>query len=402
MALSSSNLVFLRTLVAIWLNEILVFMKIGIITQPLQNNYGGLLQNYALQRVLEKMGHEVVTIDQEYSRIPLWRILASTIKTLLLRVVGKNREFFFLPKDRELKYINQNTLYFLDNYINHTEKISNEKQIRRIVKSLFLEAYIVGSDQVWRPCYNNNIYISFLKFADSYQVKRIAYAASFGVDNWEFSKMETKKCKKLIKSFDAVSVRESSGIELCRRYLDVDACQVLDPTMLLDKCDYIDLVEKENEGKSIGSLLSYILDPERSKIDLIENVAERLNLIPFSVMPELQLNSKTIVDIDKCVFPSVTKWLRGFMDAEFVVCDSFHGAVFSIIFNKEFVILGNEERGMARFHSLLKMYGLEERLVTDLNDFSVVMKSIDWSRVNRIRKERNCFSFEFLSRSLDN
>lgn len=375
-------------------------MKIGIITQPLQNNYGGLLQNYALQSVLKKMGHEVITIDQEYSRIPLWMILASAIKTLLLRVVGKNREFFFLPKDRELKYINQNTLYFLDNYISHTEKSSTERQIRRIVKSLSLEAYIVGSDQVWRPCYNNNICISFLNFTDSCQVKRVAYAASFGVDNWEFSKSETVKCKKLIKSFDTVSVREFSGIELCKRYLGVDACQVLDPTMLLDKCDYIDLVEKENEGKSIGSLLFYILDPERSKIDFIDSVARKLNLIPFSVMPEQQLNSKTVVDIDKCVFPSVTKWLRGFMDAEFVVCDSFHGAVFSIIFNKEFVVLGNEKRGMTRFYSLLKTYGLEERLITDWSNLGVAARPIDWDSVNRIREEQKCFSLDFLFNSL--
>ena len=375
-------------------------MKIGIITQPLQNNYGGILQNYALQDVLKKMGHEVITIDQKYPKIPLWRMFASTLKTVLLKMTGKNREFFFFPKDQELKRISQNTLCFVDNYINHTEKIDNERQIRRIVKSLSLEAYIVGSDQVWRPCYNSSIYISFLNFTDSCPVKRIAYAASFGVDNWEFSDLETKRCKKLVKSFDAVSVREFSGIELCRRYLDVDACQVLDPTMLLDECDYIHLVEKESKGKSAGSLLFYILDPEQSKLDYIAKVAVSLNLVPFSVMPELQVGAKTIVDIDRCVFPSVTKWLRGFMDAEFVVCDSFHGAVFSIIFNKKFVVLGNEKRGMARFYSLLKMYGLEERLITDWSNFDIVTKSIDWDSVNRIREERKNFSMEFLLNSL--
>ena len=186
----------------------------------------------------------------------------------------------------------------------------------------------------------------------------------------------------------------------CRRYLDVDACQVLDPTMLLDECDYIHLVEKESEGKSAGSLLFYILDPEQSKLDYIAKVAVSLNLVPFSVMPELQVGAKTIVDIDRCVFPSVTKWLRGFMDAEFVVCDSFHGAVFSIIFNKKFVVLGNEKRGMARFYSLLKMYGLEERLITDWSNFDIVTKSIDWDSVNRIREERKNFSMEFLLNSL--
>lgn len=88
------------------------------------------------------------------------------------------------------------------------------------------------------------------------------------------------------------------------------------------------------------------------------------------------------------------------MDAEFVVCDSFHGAVFSIIFNKKFVVLGNEKRGMARFYSLLKMYGLEERLITDWSNFDIVTKSIDWDSVNRIREERKNFSMEFLLNSL--
>lgn len=376
-------------------------MKIGIITQPLHNNYGGLLQNYALQSVLKAMGHEVITIDQGYPRVPLWRILASATKTLLLTIVGKNREFIFLPNDRQLKCINQNTSRFINRYIHHTAKVYSEKEIRKTAESLSLDAYVVGSDQIWRPCYNANIYISFLNFTDSRQVKRVAYAASFGVDNWEFSNTETKRCKKLIKTFDSVSVREYSGVELCKHYLGVDASHVLDPTMLLNARDYIDLVEKEKEEESPGSLLIYILDPESGKQNCIDNVAAELNLVPFSVMPEFQANRKTIGNIDKCVFPSVTKWLRGFMDTEFVVCDSFHGAVFSIIFNKEFVILGNERRGMARFHSLLKMFGLEERLINNWNDLSVITKRIDWDAVNRIREENKCFSMDFLLRSLD-
>ena len=105
---------------------------------------------------------------------------------------------------------------------------------------------------------------------------------------------------------------------------------------------------------------------------IIEEVAKSLDLMPFKVMPKYQVNKKTIKQIDDCVFPPVTQWLRAFIDAEFVVCDSFHGAVFSIIFNKPFIVIGNKERGLARFSSLLKTYELEDRIITDKENNLVV------------------------------
>lgn len=376
-------------------------MRIGIITQPLHTNYGGLLQNYALQSVLKKMGHEVITINQVGFYVPLWKLIASTVKTLLGRVVGRDKKFISIFGEYRRKYVRKNTVKFVDKYINTTIKIKNKKILCRVAKSLCLDAYIVGSDQVWRPLYNTDLYTSFLDFTDSLQVRRIAYAASFGVDNWEFSDEQTARCRELIQSFDAVSVRESSGIELCKQYLGVNAYHVLDPTMLLDACDYAKLVEQENEKISFGFLLTYVLDNDKNKQSYINNLAAELKLPSFSVMPELDLDSATAKCLEKCVFPSVTKWIRGFIDAKFVVCDSFHGVVFSIIFNKEFMVFGNEERGMARFRSLLKMFDLEDRIITDRNDFSVVVKPIDWNRVNRIREEMKDFSMRFLLNYLE-
>jgi len=117
-------------------------------------------------------------------------------------------------------------------------------------------------------------------------------------------------------------------------------------------------------------------------------------------MPIQPLNGETMKNINQCVFPPVTKWLRGFMDASFVVCDSFHGAVFSIIFNKPFLVIANQGRGMARFYSLLRMYGLEDRLVTDDMDISLLEKPIDWIVVNRKREEMKDISLAFLRENL--
>lgn len=267
------------------------------------------------------------------------------------------------------------------------------------------EAYVVGSDQCWRPCYNYYLPAMFLDFARDKKVRQIAYAASFGTDKWEFSPKQTDICAPLAKKFDLITVREDSGIELCKKHLGADAIHVLDPTMLLDKEDYIHLCEAENEPRAEGTLFHYILDPDDRKTSFVGKVAAETGLKAFQVMPKRFIGKHTREDM-KCrigdfVFPRVTAWLRAFMDAEMTIVDSFHGAVFSIIFNKPFWVIGNEKRGMARFTSLLKMFHLEDRLVDEAElgnlDFH---KAIDWNEVNSILEEKRRASKELLLENL--
>lgn len=379
-------------------------MKIGIITQPLHTNYGGLLQNYALQQVLKGWGHNVITLDQKNVLLPKWRIYASFIKTFLFKIIGKGNErnYPYSLNKREQAYIRQHTNRFINKYINHTEPFQKIKDFRNYTINNNLDALIVGSDQVWRPIYNRNVLCSFFDFSKGLQVKRIAYAASFGVSHWEFNKSQTKHCRELIRNFNGVSVREDSGIDLCRKYLYCDALHVLDPTMLLEKEDYIHLVEEENEPISKGNLFTYILDNSIEKKSIVDEVASELSLIPFAVFPKSKASRKTIKrNLDACVYPSVTQWLRAFVDAEFVVCDSFHGAVFSIIFNKPFLIIGNKGRGMARFNALLEMFDLKNRMVNDIADIhSIVNTLIDWDKINQIRLKMKIYSLEYLTKNL--
>lgn len=364
-------------------------MKIGIITQPLRTNYGGLLQNYALQQALKQLGHEPITLNQEKTSIPLWRIIASFIKTFLLKFIGKgrNRQYPFQMNDKKIAYIRQHTNKFIDKYIAHTEAFQYDSEFRDYTINHQLEALIVGSDQVWRPMYNQSLLRSFLDFTKDLQVRRIAYAASFGVDYWEFNEEHTEQAKKMIDKFNGISVREISGVDLCKKYLNVNAVHVLDPTMLLDKEDYVHLVKEENEQISKGNLFTYILDKSDEKKLIIDKIALELDLQPFSSMPNN--------DID--IYPPVTRWIRSFMDAEFVVCDSFHGAVFSIIFNKPFLIIGNRERGISRFDSLLNTFGLCDRMLNDYADIHLMVNSpIDWKTVNKIRVEMKESSINFL------
>jgi hypothetical protein len=262
---------------------------------------------------------------------------------------------------------------------------------------------VVGSDQVWRPRYSpciTNYFFDFLSPQD--KVKRIAYAASFGVDEWEFSEEETSKCKDLLKLFDSISVREASGTHLCSKYLNRDdALHVLDPTMLLEKEDYISIVEREKEPKSSGALFCYILDESSEKKQIIESIVSQINTIPFTQMPKCKITYENLRDrLEDCVYPSVTAWLRAFIDAEMVITDSFHGCVFSIIFNKPFWVIGNKERGFARFDSLLSIFGLQNRLISSGALPVDTYATINWSRVNAIKKEWQQKSMNFLKNNL--
>ena len=367
-------------------------MKIGILTQPLHNNYGGLLQTYALQQVLKGLGHEVETVHwmPAYAgaiKTCLWRK-----KETLLSIVLKDRERpRYLLTDKEQKIISRNTHQFIERYISVCPSIAeNEEEFRSIDEAHKYQAYVVGSDQVWRPNYNPFQTAMFLDFVERKDDKRKAYAASFGTSAWEISQQMTEECALLARKFDLITVREKSGVDMCREYLGVEATHVLDPTMLLGRKDYERVVVAENEPVSKGTLFHYILDPSDEKEALIERMSANLGLNSFTIMPKCQAENRTKWDvknrIEDCIFPSVTSWLRGFMDAEMVIIDSFHGAVFSIIFNKPFWVIANSKRGNARFESLLGMYGLEDRMIAS-GDTIDWKKEINWNRVNEIREK---------------
>ena len=382
-------------------------MKIGILTQPLHNNYGGLLQNYALQQVLKGLGHEVETVDWMPASAGAIKTWLWRKKETLLSLVLKDREKpSYSLTDKEKEIISRNTHRFIERYISVCPSIAkNEEEFRSIDEAHKYQAYVVGSDQVWRPNYNPFQTAMFFDFVERKDVKRIAYAASFGTSAWEFTQQMTEECALLARKFDLITVREKSGVDLCKRHLGVEATHVLDPTMLLNCEDYKKVVWAENEPKSAGTLFHYILDPSEEKRELIERLAAEQGFSPFTIMPKCQAENRTKWDvkhrIEECVFPSVSSWLRGFMDAEMVVVDSFHGAVFSIIFNKPFWVFVNAERGNARFESLLEMFGLEDRMIMPRGTIDWT-KSIDWERVNKIRKKEQTRCIDLLCMELSN
>lgn len=361
-------------------------MKIAILTLPLHTNYGGILQCYALQTVLQRMGHNVrVLVKPQHERSYCIIYPLAICKRILKRyILGKKVNILKAP----YQIRRQNTDRFIKCYINQytrrnwTYKLANK-----------FDAIVVGSDQIWRPEYSQPIEQAFLSFLEDANIKRVAYAASFGVDYCGYTKEQLKVCSSLLKRFDAVSVREASGINLCRDYFGVEALQMLDPTLLLSADDYRILISREYTEPAKGNMLVYILDKTPEKVSLVEKIAKDKGLIPFWLdSPD---EYKDNLPLEKQIKMPVEQWLRSFDDAEFVFTDSFHGCIFSIIFRKQFLAFGNQERGLSRFHSLLDLFSLNERLIISSDGYSNKFPQIDfdlvYKKLNLLRKQSGKF-----------
>ena len=368
-------------------------MRIAIVTLPLHVNYGGLLQAYALKHCLETMGHEVTVLDRKVKMPlpPVWKAPFIYMKRLLS---GKSLPEIF----REHVY-RRNYPVFAANVQKFTDMHIAPRMIGGYgdVREGEYDAFIVGSDQVWRPLYFGRIEDAFLEFTKDWDVVRMSYAASFGTDNLEYEFETIQRCTSLLERFDAVSVRESSGVEMCEEWLDCDrAVHVLDPVMLLDVKDYKALASNASAHPCEGKVAAYILDRSPEKTSVVDFISR---LAGCEVVELLD----TRVPLEKRVVPAVEDWLAGFMDARCVVTDSFHGCVLSILFHKPFVAVGNSRRGMARMESLLNMFGLDMRLVHGIDpedDGEFFLSEPDWASVDAVLETERMKSVRFLEEGL--
>lgn len=381
------------------LTEINISMKIGILTHALTTNYGGILQNYALQQILKEKGYDPITIDYYYPTSIKVCIL-SFASRILRRIKGESIPLRAWTTSKENEIIAQNINKFITKYINRTRKCSISEI--STTTSYGFDALIVGSDQVWRGGSRPvaKFFFSDFKYLD---VPKVAYAASFGTDIWKYNSKETKECKELVKDFSGISVREGDAISLCEEYLNASAKLVLDPTLLISRSYYENLVEDSNlQPLKNNSMMVYILDNSSTKDCIVNIISQKLDLSINNVRSEKYFSEVGTSKIDKCIFPSIEEWLRGFMEAKYVVTDSFHGTVFSIIFNKPFVSIVNKQRGASRFYSLLNMFGLQDRLVYDISKVDeLIGKKIDFDAVNNILTEKRNESINFLIQSLN-
>lgn len=360
-------------------------MKVAVLTLRLHTNYGGILQAYALCRTLDHLGYEAVLLDYQPNVYDSFRGKCHVfLKNMLRTLKGEPKKKY--PTNKELHAGMENILPFIDRYFDCSKPLTTTEELRNYLSEYEFEACIVGSDQVWRPFYAPQIENFFLDFCPDELIK-VAYAASFGTDEWEFSSRQTKKCRTLLKKFTAVSVREFSAVAMCDKYLDVKAVRMPDPTTLLDIKEYALLCEKVEAESGV---FAYIMDD-----------SERGGMIAEKIGMSLGKKVHCLRKIDGRAAP-VEEWLKNIMSADFVVTDSFHACVFAILFNKPFVCLGNKERGQSRFVSLLGEFGLQDRLLSAGDEFraELLTAGIDWDTIND-RLDNECGrALDFLDASL--
>lgn len=350
--------------------------KIGILTfhYPNNMNFGASLQSYAVVKMLSKYSSKVYLIDYNPKKI-------GVKGNILFTLCGKN----FLEYSR--KFLKKTTTC---KDLNDLEELNKK-----------VDYFVVGSDQVWRELYTKpftkNYYFDFV---DDNKTK-IAYAASFGVDYWEGDENLTKEIKKLAQRFDHVSVREESGIKICKNHFDIEAVCVLDPTMMISKEDYQPILDDyKDKSHKKNKYIAHMLLDDSEELKLYSNkIADYLN----SEVNYIKGKTRKILGKKIFFYNKVSQWLTYLKDSELVVTDSFHCTVFSILFNKKFVVVANPERGTARLENLLSIVGLEDRFFTDIKkvtESGILEKEIDYKEVEKKLDVHREYSRAFLKKAL--
>lgn len=330
--------------------------KVGILNFHFANNYGAVLVPFAMKKAIEAMGYQAEIINyaaQKFSRQPAF-----------VKFRGK----FLSPLSKEF---------------------SNIEELRKCHDAW--SRVVVGSDQVWRM-FQTDIYMLEWVYG---KCSLISYAASYGHDIYEGSIPKSDACA-LLHRFDAISVRENSGVDICRNDFDVDALQVVDPTLLLSAEAYTRVIDAEkvqvpDEPYVCGVFLSAQSASYPNNPNILLDIRSKYKFV-------------NPIKNEQNQFRPVGEWLALIKNAKYVITDSFHGAVFSIIFNKQFVTLMHEGfNGNARIPSLLESLGINQnRILYSINDITVdtFREKIDYTKVNAKLAPLRHKAFKFLKDAL--
>jgi len=305
--------------------------RVGVISLYHSQNVGNFLVKYSMFIKLKEFGFKPI-------------IISTTKKKVNLDFLNKNIQFKII-KNNFSDELNENNFDFL----------------------------IVNSDQTWNSIQKQYLYdYGFLKFAENWKTPKFIYATSLGVDYWKYSKNFDKIAKRLLKNFTGISVREIGAVNLVEKHLGIKPVFVLDPTFLIEKKYYLNLIKdyKKNFNLNLKYLFIYQLDKNSIMEDFINRIAKNLNFTIYRV--ELEKNN------------FVENFIFGINISSAVITDSFHGTLFSIIFNKPFISFINTFRGRDRFFSLIKTFNLKNRIIfpnkTIEPNYSLLTKPLNLNR----------------------
>ena len=355
-------------------------MRIGILTfQWASNqNFGASLQSYACRKLLNKI-----------------------LKTENIKIIDFNPTNLNLKGRLLTFFTTRNFREYNNKFLNLTEKIKYIKEFKKLNNKY--DIFIVGSDQVWRPIWFGKKSLHYFFDFVNDDKKKIAYAASFGVDYWEGTSELTEEIKPLVEKFDHISVREESGIDICKNTFGIDnAICVLDPTLMISREDYRPILDDWQDKSHLKKkyIAHMLLD------DTLELKSESQNIADYLKADINYIKGKSfkIFGRDITFYNKVSQWLTYLKDAEFIITDSFHCTVFSLIFHKKFVVVANKARGVARLETLLNRVGLQDRFFTDIKDVvksKILDKEIDYNDVDKKLEVHRKYSMNFLKKALE-
>ena len=351
---------------------------IGLVGNYLIGNYGGHLTQYALYATLTDMGYSVLMIERP----------RNAPERPLRKVPNIFEKIPYAP-------------YALGKIY---ETIAEMKVLNNQC-----DVFVTGSDQM----FNHNLYTAYGKIQVQNFVFdnhwKVAYAASFGHDRIWGSESDRAEEAYYMQKFDAFSVREDSAVKLCREQFGVEATHVLDPVFLCPVQNYQNMVDfgKKYIPKQ-AYLFAYILDPDTEKENCLRLYADQNNLT-IRAISDLTVGfggakKAPSWDIETLTGAKIESWLAHIAESSFFITDSFHGMCFAIIFKKNFLAIVNKERGETRFTSLVKLLGLEDRLVYSFAELQEKLKDlppIDYDAVyEKLEKER-CRCRQWLQESIE-
>jgi hypothetical protein len=358
-------------------------MKIGIVTfWRSEDNYGQQLQCYALQTFLKQQGHDAFLIKDIPCRKKMSQKIIHLYSNFSIKQVFFSLRYIWYNwlSNRINKRHDRNFTKFREQHIVSTEKEYTFEMLKE--NPPLADIYICGSDQIWNAKDISPIY--FLNFGDK-NVKRISYAPSFGsiknAGNYYF-----KQISKWLEHFDVITVREQCGIEICKKAGREDAVCVIDPTLLLSKLDYMQLAEPVNTQNK-KYLLLYLLGN-----NTCINIATIYEFAKKEGLEVVYVASQGRVDKYLKTYPNIGQWLFLINNAEYVITNSYHGAIFSIIMNRQFLVLplkGKQSEMNERLFTLLNNYKMNDRLYS--SNIAEITKNINYTNLNlKINDDRNC------------
>lgn len=369
--------------------------KIGTVTFHGAQNFGSVLQTYALQEFVKGLYTEAGQ-ECDYNVINYRTNFQKSFYSIYKSVKNpKNiiKNIVAFRHSSALKTKNQRFEDFLKNYIRLTEEVSKEDELKKFSSSF--NYYISGSDQIWNvraSDFESAYYLDFVKNG-----KKISYAASFGPLKIDWNLYDKDKYSSLLSKYSAISVRELGSKDRVKELIDSD-CEInVDPTFLLKKEEWqkIQSDANYNDGKYI---LLYCLEPSKEQLNMAKAISKKLNL-PILVT---RYNNK-----NDMINGFVKKYDSGPLDflsyidnAALVLSSSFHGTAFSMIYNKPFYVFNGMKD--SRISSILKIADIEDRSIESIKDIDRVnLKSVDFSVVNEIIKNEQEKSKAYLQQALE-